>query len=113
MAMHFNILCFTQIDMYARQALAISKDGSLYVWGTNEDAMLGLENMKEILWVPTQNDYFKKFKVTNIACGMSHSLVLVNQKSKSGKPILNKTQLYALGKPMVPSEFTYLGITEG
>lgn len=112
MAVHFSIVYFTHIEIHNRQAMAISKDGSLYVWGSNEYALLGLEKLNEIVYIPTVNEYFKKFKVKQVSCGMWHSLIYVNHLGKNGKE-QSGTQIFAIGRPVAPSEFTYLGITEG
>lgn len=55
--------------------MAISKDGSLYVWGSNEYARLGLEKLNNTLYVPTVNEYFKKYKVKSVSLGYLHSVI--------------------------------------
>lgn len=87
MAVHFSIVYFTQIELHSKQAMAISKDGSLYVWGSNEYALLGLEKINEIFYIPTVNEYFKKYKAKNISCGLHHSLIHVHLTNNKGKEL--------------------------
>ena len=112
MAVHFNITYFTQIELSFKHAMAISKDGSLYVWGSNEYARLGLEKLDQTLYIPTANEYFKKYCIKSISLGSLHSIIKGNLRNKNGKET-GTSHLYSIGRPVALSDYTYLGITEG
>eukprot|EP01124_Arcella_intermedia_P023551 TRINITY_DN3761_c0_g1_i2.p1 TRINITY_DN3761_c0_g1~~TRINITY_DN3761_c0_g1_i2.p1 ORF type:complete len:335 (+),score=73.84 TRINITY_DN3761_c0_g1_i2:82-1086(+) len=72
---------FTKISCGDSHILAISKDGSLFSWGTNGHGQLGFGKTQQVEHTPTQIPFFVSKEVVQIACGGYHSLALLSDGS--------------------------------
>jgi|LauGreDrversion4_2_1035121.scaffolds.fasta_scaffold89509_2 alpha-tubulin suppressor-like RCC1 family protein len=81
-------LSFKKISLLTRHALAISTDGDLYGWGSNDLYRLGQPADVKSLNKPTPIDFFndrtKISKVLDIASGDDHSFVYIQELDKFG-----------------------------
>ncbi|KAL6079642.1 negative regulation of SNARE complex assembly [Balamuthia mandrillaris] len=59
--------------------LAVSEEGSLYVWGGSMHDQLGFGDSLTI-HIPRLHDFFKGKEVTHVAAGLSHSLAVTNDR---------------------------------
>ena len=51
----------------------------MYVWGSNKDGELGLNDFIKKRLKPTLNPFFKNKKIIKLKCGWSHNLALVGK----------------------------------
>jgi X-linked retinitis pigmentosa GTPase regulator len=76
----------------AGQSCALSEDGSLYVWGINDNGELGLGSVPEQS-IPKKIDL--NFKVKFVSCGYYHTAII----SKTGKLFTaGSNEYYQLGR---------------
>ncbi|MBQ8310812.1 MAG: hypothetical protein IJX80_07360 [Clostridia bacterium] len=68
---------FTQISAGEKHALALTDDGSVYVWGANDFGQLGLET-NETVTVPTALTALADQTIVDVAAGDQFSLALSN-----------------------------------
>ena len=61
--------------------LAIDYDDRIYSWGDNSHGQCGIGIERYYIFIPTEIEFFKDYKVDTIDCGHSHSYV----KTKCGK----------------------------
>lgn len=58
--MNFGLVSIAQIDLSVRHALAVTKEGTLYSWGSNDQGALGYQEKPEhIQYTPRVVEYFK------------------------------------------------------
>jgi regulator of chromosome condensation len=68
-----NLTCCVSIAAGETHSLAVTKDGSLFAWGSNDLHQLGLNNDQDI-HTPTKVD--TQYHITDAAAGSQHSIVL-------------------------------------
>ena len=57
----------------SRHCLALTNNGEIFSWGSNNSGALGNNQLKESP-IPQQINFFNGIKIENIDCGMSHSV---------------------------------------
>ena len=67
-----SIACGSQHNM------AIDVNGRLYGWGSNEKLQCGIDVVDDVIMEPTMIEFFKKFVVDEVKCGMYHNTVRTN-----------------------------------
>jgi alpha-tubulin suppressor-like RCC1 family protein len=55
-----------------------NSDGKVYVWGKNFDAVLGNGENDSKTYRPQLNEYLNDLNITDMSCGVSHTLVLTS-----------------------------------
>lgn len=103
--------------MTATHAMAITKEGTVYGWGRNQNMILGLGNEEthsspkdKIFYTPTPIEFFEKYNIKAIRCGENHNLVYA--KKTKGTKELEQYHLFSLGKPLTESDYPIFGITK-
>jgi tRNA A-37 threonylcarbamoyl transferase component Bud32 len=74
-------LCDKQVVDFrcsAIHTIARTIDGKIYVWGKNDGGILGNGFEDENIYEPKLNEYLKHLNITDMSCGVFHSLVLTS-----------------------------------
>ena len=79
--------------------MAITKQGTLYAWGKNDNNVLGQDDklINKTIGTPTPVDAFSDYNVKKLSCGKLHSLIYA-KKTKNNKE-LDTSCLFSLGEP--------------
>lgn len=73
---------FEKVSLLTNHALAVTRNGELYGWGSNVNRKLGFSEDTVLVSKPTLVPYFSDrnhFKVIDVACGDEHSFVHVEE----------------------------------
>lgn len=95
---------FSKVSLYAKHALALTEDGKLYGWGSNERNNLGLGSEVEWVYSPTLIPFFAdaKFKLLDVYAGFDHSFVRVEETLPDGSVV---KRYYQIGEIKDNEEF--------
>ena len=76
---------FKRINCGVDFSTALTDDGSLFVWGNNKSSTLGVTNdnkvSSDVLWSPVPVTALGDKKVTHLACGRTHIMVITVEKN--------------------------------
>lgn len=109
----YKTIEFTKVSLLTNHALAVTKSGELYGWGSNVNGKLGLSLENVMAMKPTPVSYFNdksKFRVLDVACGDEHSFVHVEEFDDLGNSC--GFRLYQLGYNPDEPEHNYRGATK-
>ena len=75
--------------MLTKHALAVSEDGKLYGWGSNEGLRIGFDKETQPVNKPTLIPFFARespvtYHVLDISCGEDHSLIHLQEIDSLG-----------------------------
>jgi alpha-tubulin suppressor-like RCC1 family protein len=107
-------LQWSSVSCGAEHTLAITRDGKVFSFGSNEHGQLGLGSSMQSAYAPVQIPFFAGMRATKVNCGYDHSLVWTNdgqlysfgknELSQCGQqtldPIINTPQKIGFGFPV-------------
>lgn len=73
---------FKKVSLLADHVYALTENGEIYGWGSNEYSRLGNEIADLKVYQPTLLPYFNekdKFKILDFVCGDDHSFIHVEE----------------------------------
>jgi alpha-tubulin suppressor-like RCC1 family protein len=96
---NFNLVQVVDIQMTTTFGMAITKEGTIYGWGKNDNNSLGLDDKfnSKVIGTPSPIEAFSDYIVKKISCGKIHSLIYA-KKTKNNKE-LETSCLFCLGTP--------------
>ncbi|CAG2163198.1 unnamed protein product [Oppiella nova] len=69
----------TQLSCGAGHTLALTENGEVYGWGSNEWGQVGINSIQQVVSVPTRIAIYIKF--SSVSCGDYHSMALTGRTS--------------------------------